>query len=183
MFRLKTAVCLDLFRFLHEDLSAGTAASVIAELADAFTMEGEDLSFSLAALDLVKESFSLLDQGHPSDLVLAVTAASMMKHQGIAPETDGCVLCGDTKVTSISAKEGGFLCASCAGKHSSPAFPKDALQRFRLISRAQLCHMGILEDHMDTAIGELSILISLIRLHTGLPLRSYALFERLFEGR
>jgi DNA repair protein RecO (recombination protein O) len=181
MFRLKSAVSLEFYRFVHEDLSAGCAAAVLAELIDAFTMETMDREAAVYCFHLFEDTLQLLNEKHAPDLVLAVSLASLMKTQGIGLDVDECVLCGATSVRAVSAKEGGFLCQDCAAREGVPFFEKKELQRFRLINKAELRHMNILEESVTGAMTDLSVLIRMIRLHAGLRVKSYDLFEKLYD--
>jgi DNA repair protein RecO (recombination protein O) len=181
IFRLKTAVSLELFRWVHEDLNASCAAAVLAELLDAFANDDADRDTAEFQYELYLEALKMLNEKRPADLVLAVSVSQLMKKEGIAPYVDGCVLCGSSQVSAVSVSEGGFLCPKCVLKSSGRQLPSDSLQRFRLVSKAEQRHMPLLADRMDTCLQELSILIEMIRLHTGLPVRSYNLFQRLFR--
>ena len=181
MFRLKSAVSLEFYRFLHEDLSAGLAAAVLAELIDAFTMEVMDRELAVFCFHLFEQTLQMLNEKHPPDLVLAVSVANLMKTQGIGPDVDECVFCGAARVRAVSAAEGGFLCQPCAAKEGVPFLDKEELQRFRLINKAELRHMNILEERISNATEDLSVLIRMIRLHAGLRVKSYDLFEKLYD--
>lgn len=181
MFRLKSAHTLDMYRVIHEDLNAGLACSVLAEIIDESLIEGEDPDLSAACYDLFEKACCLLQEGHRADVVVAAGLSELLSLEGIEPDVDECVLCGKTSVTSISVKDGGFLCEECAMKHGvRPRDPAD-LKAFRLINKATLDHVGVLEDHMESAVTEASLLVEFIRMHLGLPVRSYALFQRMYS--
>ncbi|MBR4454795.1 MAG: DNA repair protein RecO [Solobacterium sp.] len=179
MFRMRTAHTVKMYRHLHENLNASLACGVLAEVIDSFLPEGTDLSFSMFCYDLFESACEALDQGHRDDIVLAVGLARMMETQGIAPDVDECVLCGRTVVTSLSVKEGGFLCSSCALAHGiAPAEAAD-LRAFRLINKARMEHLSILETHMESARKECGLLTEFIRTHAGIPVKSFALYQRM----
>ena len=179
IFRLKSAVCLEFYRFLHEDLSAQCAAAVLAELIDAFTMESPDRELSLFCYRLFEDTCRLLNEKHPASLVLAVAVSNLMKTQGIGPDVEECVLCGKTSVRAISAKEGGFLCQDCAIREQVPFLSREELLHFRLINRAELSHIELLEQTIRDAGSDLSVLIEMIRTHAGIRVKSYRLFQKL----
>ncbi len=181
MFRMKTAHTLELYRFLHEDLNASLACAVLAEVINAFLMEGAEPSFSDHCFKLFEEACTAWNTKHPADIVLAVSLADILKTQGIAPDVDECVLCGDTSVSAISVNDGGFLCASCAMKRNVRFSEPMRLRAFRLINKAKLEHLPVLEEAMGSALKECDLLAEFIRTHAGLPLRSYTLFQRMFQ--
>jgi hypothetical protein len=77
--------------------------------------------------------------------------------------------------------DGGFLCASCAQKRNVRFSEPSSLRAFRLLNKAGLEHLPILEDAMGGALKECDLLAEFIRTHAGLPLRSYTLFQRMFQ--
>ena len=180
MFRLKTAHTLAFYRFLHEDLNASLAIPVIAEVMDAFLLEQADPELSDHFYELFEQACIALNEGHRADLVLAVTLADLLEVQGINPDVDECVLCGNTNVASISARDGGFLCAECALRHGVALKEPSALRAFRLINKANLSHLSILEEHMDSAMEECSLLVEFLRQHGGLTVKSFPLFRQMF---
>ena len=181
MFRMKTAHTIELYRFLHEDLNASLACAVLAEVINAFLLEGAEVHLAARCARLFEDACTALNERHPADLVLAVALADILKTQGIEPDVDECVLCGSTSVSAVSVKEGGFLCAACAGKRSIPFSEPDRLRAFRLINKASLKHLPILEGAMDSALTECTLLAEFIRMHAGLPLRSFTLFQRMYD--
>ena len=180
MFRLKTTRTLSFYRFVHSDLNAGLACGVLAEVMDAFLPENSDYEFSAFCYDLFEEFCSFLEEQHRADIVLAVALAKLLESQGIGPVVDECVLCGNQSVASISVREGGFLCHECAISHGAPMKEAADLRRFRLLNKAELRHIDILESHMDSAMDDCTLLVEFIRMHAGLSVKSYALFQQMF---
>ena len=108
MFRMKTARTKQLYRHLHEDLSASQAAAVAANVADAFSLQGEEFPEKEDVFLTTEKCFSYLNEGKGTNTVLCLYLADMMRVFGIQPEVDGCVHCGNPKVNAISGEEGGF---------------------------------------------------------------------------
>ncbi|MBO7703839.1 MAG: DNA repair protein RecO [Solobacterium sp.] len=182
MFSLKTAGTKELYRFVHEDLNASLAAGVLAEVIDSFLVDGTEGSVSLQCFRIMEESLTLLNEKHRADIVLAAALGELTALLGIAPDVDECVLCGNTSVAAISVKEGGFLCTECALRYGALIREPIELKRFRLVNKAGLAHVPVLKEHMEGALAECGILVDLIRMHGGLPVKSYALFQRMFSG-
>ena len=183
MFRLKNAHTLEFYRYLHEDLNASLACAVLAEVVNAFLEEGADLSYAEHCADLFESACRAWNEKHEASIVLACALADMLKTQGIEPDVDECVLCGSTSVSAVSVRDGGFLCADCAAKHAVPFSEPERLRAFRLINKAEMKHIPVLEEAMGDAQRECGLLADFIRTHAGLQLRSYALFQRMYEDR
>lgn len=181
MFRLKTAHTVEMYRFLHEDLNASLATAVIAEVMDAFLLESADFELSSHFYELFEEACTALNEAHRADIVLAVSLADLLDAQGIAPDVEECVLCGNTNVAAISVTDGGFLCSPCATSRGVPLKDPTSLRAFRLINKAKLSHITILEEHMDSAMEECTLLVEFLRMHAGLTVRSFPLFQQMFQ--
>ncbi len=181
MFKLKSARTVNMYRTLHENLNASLAVPVLAEVIDAILLEAADPQLSLECYQLFEQACEKLDEGRRADLVLAITLAHLLELQGIAPDVDDCVLCGSTNVTAISVKEGGFLCAACAAISSAPSQEPEKLRAFRLINKASLEHAEMLEGILGSTLEECRLLVEFLRMHAGLLVRSFALFQRMAE--
>ncbi len=181
MFRLRTAHTTELYRYLHEDLNARLACAVLAEVIDAFLIEGSDMQFSQECFTLFETACKAWNEQHKADIVLAAALAQLLRSQGIAPEIDACVLCGNTSAAAISVKDGGFLCSSCASLQGVPRSEVSSLRAFRLINKASMKHIPILEQSMESAERECALLVEFIRIHAGVSVRSFGLFQRMFS--
>lgn len=181
MFRMKTARTRKLWRSLHEDLRKSSAAAVAAEACDALTMEGNRNTDTATVYDLLEKTFDLLDAGKNCDTVLSLFLSDLLRLNGLAPDVDECTICGKKQVAAISAEEGGFLCTEDAGKEGVPLSPVDELHRFRLLVKGGLAHYDIIEKAGGAQRKDLRILIEIIRLHAGINMKSFSLFDRFFD--
>lgn len=181
MFRLKTARTRKLWRSMHEDLEKSSAAAVAADAADALTLEGTEVSFSKNVYDFLEKAFDLLNRGENSDTVLSLFLSDLLKTAGFAPDVEECTRCGRKQVAAISAREGGFLCAEHAREAGVPFSATEDLHRFRLVVRGGLEHYEIVKNAGGADRSDLRILVEIIRLHAGAPMKSFSLFDRLFS--
>ena len=177
MFRLKSARTISLYRHLHEDLSASSAAAVIGEVTESFA------SFDASSVSLLyaetEKAFAWLDQGKNTNLVLCLFLSDVMKFSGFAPEVDQCVVCGSSKVHALSAKEGGFLCTEHALECKVPLSEAVDLRRFRLIVKAGIDRLEIVEKAGGCQEKDLEVLENILLLHSGLRFKSFSLYNRL----
>ena len=150
MFRMKTARTVSLYRFLHEDLLAGCAASLMAECADAMTLEGPDEESAAETYRLLDLSFQHLNEKKPADLTAALFLSSMLRTHGISPEVDACVLCGKP------------------------------LRAFRVLAKAGPEQIDLVSPYFRDWSSMTGILVSFLELHAGIHLRSFGLFQRFF---
>ncbi len=178
-FRLRSASPVRMHRHIYEDLNAGLAAGVLAEITDSMTYDDPDGRNSVFFYDLFAKALDMLDEGKRTDIITAVFMANALNRAGMGPEVDGCVICEKAQVTALSAEEGGFLCQEHAAALAVPAYPVEALRQFRLLNKAGLEHYDILAETVADAWNDIDILADFFRLHAGMKLRSYDLFKRM----
>jgi DNA repair protein RecO (recombination protein O) len=180
MFRMKTARTRELYRHLHEDLAGSYGAAVAANVADAFSLPGEDFAEKDDVFAFTKKCFEYLNAGKEPKTVLCLYLADMMNLFGIQPEVDGCVRCGSTKVNALSAEDGGFLCAQHAKEAGIPCSTAEELKRFRLIVKAGLGRLDVVEKAGGADNLDLRVLEQMIRTHGAMDMKSFSLYNRLF---
>lgn len=180
MFRMKTARTKELYRHLHENLSCSYGAAVAANVADAFTLPGEDFEEKDEVFERTEKCFQYLNAGKETKMVLCLYLTDMMEVFGIVPEVDGCVRCGNPKVNAISADDGGFLCGKHAKEAGIPLNTVEELKRFRLIVKAGLDHIDLVEQSGGVDNVDLRVLERMIRMHGAMDMKSFNLYNRLF---
>lgn len=176
VFPLKTARIKNSRRQLREDLDLLNLAGLLCELSEKITEQGmseEELFHQLeTALDHLKE-----DRYLSCSLFLAF----VLKWIGIDPVVDECVLCGSTKVSSISIKEGGFVCQSCRPKVQASACTLEDLIHFRLINKASFEHFDLLKQRSQFTFNDVSMMMDFLVHHAGIRLNSWKLICSLMD--
>lgn len=176
MQKLRTVSVQHLFRHMKMDLKASVAGNLVCEAVMSLLEEGEK---SEEVYDHLGKALQFLDEGRHVDTVVAAFLSQLLKDLGFGLHVDGCVLCNDTKVTSFSVKDGGFLCARhMMHEKATPWNPMD-LKRFRLINKAGMNHSDILFASTKATQTDVKYLVQMIRMHTGAPLRSYDLYQKI----
>lgn len=91
---------------LHEDLDKMMKAATVVELVDKVSFDGQELS---ELYTLATRALRLLAQKDSANF-LAVFALRLLVVEGLAPQLEGCRVCGDRRLTSIEARNGYGLC-------------------------------------------------------------------------
>lgn len=180
MFRLKTARTKKFYRRIHEDLKLTAASNMLCDVCAGMAHEA---AVSDEEFDLLEHAFDLLQEGKDPDTLISLYISDMMKLFGIQADADECVRCGNTTVTALSAKDGGFLCHDCAAKAGVREIPAEDLKRFRLIVKGSLRHIDLIMNAAPADTGQLGVLIDMLRIHAGLQLRSFAFYKALYYKR
>lgn len=176
IFRLKSANTIHIYRYLHEDLEASLASGVIGDMVDALTYDIYDYE---EVFNILEWAFQSLNEGKRTDLVIGIVLVFLMNHNGISANVDECAICQKQQVVTISARDGGFLCADCANKQHLPHYEPRFLKEFRLLNKANYTHYAILEENITDAHPYITLLLEMLHIHQGIELRSYKVYEKL----
>ena len=100
----------------------------------------------------------------------------LIKEFGIAPNVDGCVICGNKKVVSISSQHGGFLCINHIQGHEIMSLER--LKKFRMIVKARMENYDVLKDIIFDNI-DFENLLEFYMINADIKIRSYDLYKTL----
>lgn len=102
----------------------------------------------------------------------------LLKINGVSPNVDECVVCGNSSVVSISNLLGGFVCL----KHINGLdnLEIDKLRKFRLINKADFNNYEVLKD-INYDLADFKIIIDFYKANTDIILKAYKLFCEIFK--
>ncbi len=130
---------------LHQDLDKMMKAATVVEMVDKVSFDGQELPelFTLATRAL--RSLARTD----SPNFLAVFALRLLVLEGLAPQLDGCRVCGDPNLVSIEARHGYGLCITHA---VSPTISPRIVELMRTVlagRTASVLNLGTKEDSSE----------------------------------
>ncbi len=170
---LMKASPLHYFRHIHEHLESEIVANYIIEYYYRYVGENEpdedyynQLYFSLKALD----------EGYSPLLIYMLFNIFILNVNGCMMEVDGCVMCGNTKVVSLSLEDGGFLCEH---HYKTKTYDVNVLKAFRHLNKITI--ESIDTKHIeDTYIKKLAPMVqSYIKESLGIDLKSVYFIEQI----
>lgn len=88
-----------------------------------------------------------------------------IEHEGIQPFVDGCVHCQNTRVETLSLKDGGFLCNTC-NHNQYPKWSKDQLKKYRALFKCKEENLEYLKVHLDFTLDDLIYLAKWMEYHS-----------------
>lgn len=178
LYLMQSASIINTYRNIRADLIKVTIATLMCDVIDIIAKEmiNEDDDFKLLYV-LLKESLNHLDQEDSNYIVLGVFISNILKVMGIAPQVDGCSLCGSSHVVCISIKEGGFLCSNCniEGLNNSVV----ELKQFRLLNKASCEHIKILKQFEPFDFSIITILYGYLNAYGDINLASWRFLNEL----
>lgn len=170
---LKSAESIQNHRHLREELLKQCMAEVMCEIMGKVEIDEEQEMFNL--LDV---SLTHLEGSKNAYTILSLFMAIILHYQGIDPFVDGCVLCGKEKdITAISIRDGGFICASCFGANHM-SLNKDTLKKFRLLMKAGIEHITIVEETCDVNKDDFTLILNFFLEYSGITLTSIKFLKK-----
>ncbi|SHE59662.1 DNA replication and repair protein RecO [Ferrithrix thermotolerans DSM 19514] len=122
---LRQAEVVSLNAELHEELDKLIKASTVVEIVDKVSFDGQDLS---ALYELATRALRTLSvQDSPN--FLSVFALRVLSLEGLAPQLDGCGLCGSPNVVALDYLHSYGLCR----KHVTAPIPSEVVEMMRAV--------------------------------------------------
>jgi DNA repair protein RecO (recombination protein O) len=137
----------------------------------------EENNPSLEDYQMLVDCLNVLDQGYQPLLVYLLFNVFILKQNGVSMNVDGCVICGSTKVLSVSLEDGGFVCEQHLHQH--PLYSLDLLKAFRHIHKVSIRNIDSLTLD-EKVIKELIPLIdTMVEDYTGISLRTKTFIQQI----
>lgn len=178
MFRLKSAKTIDYYRHLHENIEYIAASTLISEASDYLLLQSVDIELQQSIYSLLEEAYNALNEEKDTKIIVSIYIAKLLQLFGTSMEVDSCVLCGNTKVSSFSVNDGGFLCLECAKKRKQPLLSPNILKAIRYINKAQLSQYDLVKLNIDSKDIPIDIFVSFYETHIGSILKSFSFYKR-----
>lgn len=170
MVTLRSVSSICQYRLIREDLLKQAIALLFCEAAAILKEE--------FLYDLVKGSLQLLETAQKPYACAALFLAQLIHIQGIDPNVDECVRCGNQKVNGISFRDGGFICANCM-QIQDHVLSSTVLRKFRLLQKAQLEHYALLESHGDWDLYDVELQAEALHHYGAFSLHSIRFLQQI----
>lgn len=100
----------------------------------------------------------------------------ILKINGISPNVDECVICGNKKVISISNSYGGFLCEAHKGEEI--IYDQIRLKKFRLINKANYNNYELID--IDYDFKDFMTIINFYIINSETNVKAYKFYKDLY---
>lgn len=171
---------LEIFPKLRQSLEGLARASYLAELVDAFSMDGDP---NPLVFDLLRNTFRVLGRDHDF-VALRAFEIKLLTLLGYRPGLENCVSCGASSekgVIYFSVEQGGIICEQCRPAISGAVqISRGALANLKALMHWEMARLYQLR--INTAAGKemKSIVGRFIEYHLERRLKS-ARFEELLD--
>jgi len=179
---LHTTNVIDTFKNIREDLMKISVANIMLDTVNYITQEGEDdATFNHQVYQLLKDCLFYLNDNDHLYITLGVFLSNILIILGIGPQVDGCSQCGNSKITGISIKDGGFVCAKCSNEQSN----HDVLflKQFRFLNKAKTSNFKALEAFEPYDFKLIEILYQYLSEYGDVHLTSWTFFKDLISRK
>lgn len=174
MSTLIRAEAISHYRRIKESIDCEIIANVLMEYYYRYLEENKP---SLKHYHFLISSLEALNNGYSPLLVYLLFMVYVLKNEGIELEVDGCVVCHDSKVVSISL-DGGFVCQNHVGK--LPLYDKEVLKAFRHIYKLDIDSIDKIHDDEKCLKQLLPIFDYYIEEYAGIRFKAKTFIKSIF---
>ena len=167
---LKSASLIEQFNSIKQDYQKIAISSLMCEIINQ--------TDSVYDFDLLMNSLTLLEKTDQPYLILNLFLAQQLRQIGIAPYVDGCVICNNNNIETISISDGGFLCRSC-NEGQIEKMPVEFLKKFRYINKASFDKYDKLLSLDLNDFKLTDMLVDIMVNYSGIKLNSYRLLTNI----
>ena len=171
---VQQAESIDHLRSVREDLDALTRALALLEVVDQVAQEREP---DVRLYQMLVGALRTL-AAQPAPLLVPAFYWKVLAHEGVRPELDACVSCGETgPLVAFDVGEGGLLCRTC---RRGVAVSTEAIELLRRILGGDL--VRVLGEGPSPAAHEVEVLATrAMEHHLERRLRAVSLLAREHE--
>lgn len=117
---------LDYFVNIKSDIKALSYLTYITELSTNVYKESNNIE----VYDLFINAVKALEKGFEPKVITNILELQYLTYIGIDLNLDECVICGSSKVATISLSKGGYVCSNC--KTTEPIISEKVIKMMRL---------------------------------------------------
>ena len=174
--KLSTLVCADVinyFQNIKSDIVKMSFLSYLTELTKNVYKHGEDEEiYNLFISALMK-----IEEGLNPMVIANILELKYLDHLGVSLNLDGCVVCGNTSIVTLSSERGGYVCSKC--RTTEKILDEKVLKTLRLYYYVDISKISKLEIS-EQVIKEIDrFLNAYYDSYTGLYIKSKKFLETL----
>lgn len=175
---LQSAESLHNRYLISEDLEKSSIASLVSELTELLLKNETEHALLDEYYDYLNQVLDLITNSEKPYHLLAYILIQFLNHYGISPMVDACVVCGSTKVNSISIDEGGFVCHDCQPELQTTIYDVEALKDFRIIGKLNPQNIEAYLNYKAPSKVVVNVLVEFLEFHTGHHPKAWDFIEK-----
>ena len=178
MFRLKTASMVKAYPKIHTELIYSAASAVVCSVMDFMALPHNEDGLCQKQFSLLSMALELLENHEDPHTVLSLYIADVLNMFGSSPYVDGCAVCHQTSVSSISVKDGGFVCKNHAALEDLAVLLSQDLKRFRLLTKATLERYPLIHEAAHATLQDVEYFMMFAHTYTGVSLDAFIFYKQ-----
>lgn len=168
------ATAIDYLRHTKESIESEIIGNYILEY---FYRYVEENMPEVKEYEMLMQALQAIERGYHPLLVYLMFNVFVLNHNGVSIDVDGCVVCGSTRVVSISLQDGGFLCEEHLGRHQ--VYSIDMLKAFRHLHKVSFDRIDLLRIDELILKQLIPIMDYYIEEYTGISLRTKTFIQQI----
>lgn len=168
------ATIINYYKNIKKDIKKISYASYILELTEqTYNQNNNNNIYNLLISALTK-----IEENQNEQIITNIIELKYLYYLGVMPILDNCVLCGSKNITTLSPKEGGYICTKC--KTYEKVVDEKTIKLIRLLYYVDIDKITKIEVN-NSIIKEINDFInSYYEIHTGLYLKSKDVIKQLY---
>lgn len=131
---------------------------------------------------LLKSALDDLDKNDDCFTAACVFVNQLCLAQGIAPWVDGCISCGrNDHITTLSLRQGGFVCTDCIDRLREVPWTRKQLQRFRYLCHAKMNQLDELRAYDQYGLEDLKQIFAFFNEYSGVNIKGFSFLQQVAE--
>ncbi|MBQ9071751.1 MAG: DNA repair protein RecO [Bacilli bacterium] len=170
---LSEASVINNFSNIKKDIEKISYASFLIDLTSQVYKQCEDSSL----YDLLISSLKKINDNFNPLIITNIIELKYLDYLGVMPNLDGCSICGNKNVVTLSSDKGGYLCSKC--HTNEPIVSNKAIKLVRLYTLVDIDKISKLDINKDIIYEVNNFIDDYYDRYTGLYLKSKTFLKNL----
>lgn len=170
---LSEASVINNFSNIKKDIEKISYASFLIDLTNQVYRQNNDNRL----YDLLISSLKKINDNFNPLIITNIIELKYLEYLGVMPSLDGCVICGNKNVVTLSSDRGGYLCSKC--RINEPIVSDKAIKLVRMYTLVDIDKISKLDISKEVVYEVNAFIDDYYDRYTGLYLKSKEFLKNL----
>ena len=166
---------LNNFNNIKKDIEKISFASFLLELSTQVYKQSQNSD----VYDLLISGLIKINENYDSLVITNIIELKYLDYLGVMPNLDGCTICGNKNIVTLSSDKGGYLCKNCL--ENEPIISEKTIKLIRMYYYVDISKISRLSVSEDVKNEINSFLDSYYDRYTGLYLKSKKFLKSMLD--
>lgn len=166
---------LNNFNNIKKDIEKISFASFLLDLATQVYKQSQNSD----VYDLLISGLIKINENYDSLVITNIIELKYLDYLGVMPNLDGCTICGNKNIVTLSSDKGGYLCKNCL--ENEPIISEKTIKLIRMYYYVDISKISRLSVSEDVKNEINSFLDSYYDRYTGLYLKSKKFLKSMLD--